>query len=181
MKKYYNEIEPMIRNTADEIESDNFGLINTADAILEMESKALTDEEMNYLFNLIDEESPEIIFKGAGNSYNWNSRLTNDINYETIEYNDTTYTILKVHNGRGDVRMGYTPEIILEGTIFELLEDTYFVGYLQIMGRGFEFYTTPFQEGLDVYDVENNDDVGEVYSIDVAGVKEEVWKLLGEI
>ena len=80
MKKYYNEIEPMIRNTADEIESDNFGLINTADAILEMESKALTDEEMNYLFNLIDEESPEIIFKGAGNSYNWNSRLTNDIN-----------------------------------------------------------------------------------------------------
>lgn len=179
MKKYYNEIAPMIRKTADAIESENFGLINTADVILNMENDALTDEEMNYLFNLIDEDSPEISFKGRGNTYNWSSRLTNDINFETFEYNGVEYTILKVHSGRGDVRVGYTPEIILEGNIFELMEDTYFMGHLYVDGRYFELFTSPFQEGLDVIDVNNgNNHLGTAYDIEEEYIKEEIRKLM---
>ena len=51
----------------------------------------------------------------CGNSYNWTSPLTHDINYEVYGYDmsSTVFIVIRVHK-TGDIRGNYTDEIIVK-------------------------------------------------------------------
>ena len=69
------------------------------------------EEYLEYLDNLCGLE--EI---NHDNSYNWNSNLSNDIDFITYKVGEEYYVKMMVHRGYGDIRCNYTDYCLLRFT-----------------------------------------------------------------
>ena len=100
--------------------------VNVQDLLDALKSHEITSDTMVEIFT-DDDEIEEIPFQKwlydysdmkcleCGNSYNWTSPLSHDINYEVYGYDmdSTVYIVIRVHK-TGDIRGNYTDEIIVE-------------------------------------------------------------------
>ena len=100
--------------------------VNVQDLLDALKSHEITSDTMVEIFT-DDDEVEEIPFQKwlydysdmkcleCGNSYNWTSPLSHDINYEVYGYDmdSTVYIVIRVHK-TGDIRGNYTDEIIVK-------------------------------------------------------------------
>ena len=102
-------------------------LINTFNVIIEI-SQQIDTYNLNQfgmyedsLIDLIEENYSEI---NHVNTYNWNSPLTNDLDFKIFQCDhdqDQYFVVMNVHNGYSDVRCGYNLQIgfFIEQKYFE--------------------------------------------------------------
>lgn len=92
----------------------------------------------------------------ADNTYNWNSPISNDINFE-IYKEDGYYICVRVHR-YGDVRCNYTDDIWFyfdnDYTFYELVSETTIYETVEIDGNTYNVDVNVFQEGFEVYDAD---------------------------
>lgn len=146
----------------------------------------LKEYEVDYLVSEYDEETDEyiesyiqntegyidyLLESGAkesrrDNSYNWNSNISNDIDFTIYELNGEYFVDLKVHKF-GDVRTNYTDNAILkfsrENEFIQVLFDCYKNENVTVGDASYNLEINPLSEGIEVYDIEKDEDVGTIY------------------
>lgn len=117
----------------------------------------------------------------CGNSYNWSSNISNDINFDIYKCNDEYYVVLKVHK-YGDIRTNYTDEVLLKFDsdcgFLNVLSDCYKLESVTVDGKDYSLYINPISEDIEVgYEGE---DIGTIYGsfYDEKGVVEEIKSLI---
>ena len=121
---------------------------------------------------------------GGDNTYNHGIRVQNDFNWTTFQLEDSYIVLLAFHIG-GDIRGNYTEFIALhfdyESEFLELMDDIpyeYNLSFtLNIEDRKFDI-TPIFDECLDVYDVENDENIYGIYESTDEEVKEQIKEKL---
>ena len=109
----------------------------------------------------------------SDNTYNVNGNISNDMYFHiyTNDYNECVYTVI-AFNRYGDVRGNYTDELLLKfDSEYDCMD--YFLGYddfscsvlntIIIDGKEYETTSNIFSESIQVYSLEEMDDIGEVY------------------
>ena len=109
----------------------------------------------------------------SDNTYNVNGNISNDMYFHmyTNEYDESVYVVI-AFNRYGDVRGNYTDELLLKfDSEYDCMD--YFLGYddfscsvlniITIDGKEYETTSNIFSERIQVYDIENMEDIGEVY------------------
>lgn len=109
------------------------------------------------------------------NTYNWNANISHDIDVAELEICGYTYMAIMVHR-YGDVRANYTDRFVVR---FDDVEEIlYLESRLQFKDIN-DRYTCDvdiFSEGYNVWDNDNQTDVGEFYEIEVADLLNEIGK-----
>ena len=103
------------------------------------------------------------------NTYNWNANISHNLDVAEAEINGYTYMAIMVHRF-GDVRANYTDRFVVR---FEDVEEIlYLESRLQFKDIN-DRYTCDidiFSECYNVWDNDNQTDVGEFYEIEVEGL-----------
>lgn len=117
----------------------------------------------------------------CGNSYNWNSHISNDINFDIYSYNDEHYVVLKVHK-YGDIRTNYTDEVLLKFDndygFWGVLSECYKLENITVDGKEYSLYIDPISDGMEVgYEGE---DIGSINGsfFDAKEIAEDIKSLL---
>ena len=123
------------------------------------------EEYLEYLDNLCGLE--EI---NHDNSYNWNSNLSNDIDFITYKVGEEYYVKMMVHRGYGDIRCNYTDYCLLrftgENEFLETVFECYDCKRLTIDGIDYLIDIYPTSEELQISMIDENgniDDIGYLY------------------
>lgn len=107
------------------------------------------------------------------NTYNWNANISHNIDVAELEICGYTYMAIMVHR-YGDVRANYTDRFVVK---FEDVEEIlYLESRLQFKDIN-DRYTCDidiFSECYNVWDNDNQTDVGEFYEIEVADLLNEI-------
>lgn len=107
------------------------------------------------------------------NTYNWNANIDHHIDVAELEINGYTYMAIMVHR-YGDVRGNYTDRFVVKfDDISEIYELNSRIQYKDINDR----YTCDidiFSEWYNVWDNDNQTDVGEFYEIEVVDLLNEI-------
>jgi hypothetical protein len=119
------------------------------------------------VINAFDNEDSSLEVVSSDNTYNWNSSIDHDINYNYVKFYDKDFIILKVHR-YGDVRGNYTEEAVVQMSMdefFEILFNECTV-YELITIDGFDYQLTIYatSDQIDVYNPHNNESF-EVYTV----------------
>lgn len=117
--------------------------------------------------------------KGHGyNTYNWDSPISNDIDYHCyMDKKDNYYIMLCVHLF-GDIRSCYTDYILLkfdyETEFHEVLEELRILYVLEYNGVLYDCQCSIFEEGVTVYDLLSGEYLFCALGIDEEDIKEEI-------
>lgn len=107
------------------------------------------------------------------NTYNWNANIDHNIDVAELEINGYTYMAIMVHR-YGDVRANYTDRFLVRfDSEYEWFDLESRMQYKDINDR----YTCDidiFTEWYDVWDNENQTNVGEFYEIEVEDLLNEI-------
>lgn len=107
------------------------------------------------------------------NTYNWNANISHNIDVAELEICGYTYMAIMVHR-YGDARANYTDRFVVR---FEDVEQIlYLESRLQFKDIN-DRYTCDidiFSEGYNVWDNDNQTDVGEFYEIEVSDLLNEI-------
>ena len=107
------------------------------------------------------------------NTYNWNANIDHNIDVAELEINGYTYMAIMVHR-YGDARANYTDRFVVR---FDDVEEIlYLESRLQFKDIN-DRYTCDidiFSECYNVWDNDNQTDVGEFYEIEVADLLNEI-------
>lgn len=126
------------------------------------------DEHEKRAINLILEHATN-----RWNTYNWNANISHNIDVAELEICGYTYMAIMVHR-YGDVRANYTDRFVVK---FEDVEEIlYLESRLQFKDIN-DRYTCDidiFSEYYNVWDNDNQTDVGEFYEIEVADLLNEI-------
>ena len=142
------------------------GLISIYNEETDSYEESYTENEEEYLEYL--ESVYGIKELHATNTYNWMANISNHINYTVYDCgNDKIYVELRVHR-YGDVRCNYTDTCLLEfddeyefnECLYECTKYESVTIYNKKYGLDISFYS----EGIEVYDIENDVEVGTLYN-----------------
>lgn len=142
------------------------GLITIYNAELDYCEDEYTEDAEEYLGYL---ESVYGIKELHGtNTYNWMANISNHINYNIYDCgNGKTYVELRVHR-YGDIRCNYTETCLLEfDDEYEFNECLYECNkYVSVTidNKEYGLDISFFSEGIEVYDIENDMEVGTLYN-----------------
>lgn len=102
----------------------------------------------------------------SDNSYNWNSSLSHDINFNEFEYeyDGEKYVAIMVHL-TGDVRANYSYYVILHCSFDDLLNVEFYPSI--DIGNNMIADLRWYSDTYSVYNYETNEDVGEFYISEV--------------
>ena len=160
--------------------------LNNKGYIMEIEDmqEELSELEINYnleKINAIEIFIDLLIDKGVidnnktkrDNTYNVNGNISNNmyIHIYTNDYDESVYVVI-AFNRYGDVRGNYTEELLLKfNSEYDCMN--YFLGYedfscsalntITIDGKEYETTSNIFSEGILIYDLEEMEEIGEVY------------------
>lgn len=101
----------------------------------------------------------------SGNTYNYNSPITNDMNYNIIKIGGYYYVLVMFHLG-GDIRGNYTDYLLLK---FEDVDDFFSINetyFTKGIGKRYDVDMNIFSEKYSVWDNFCGKDVGEFYEIE---------------
>ena len=141
------------------------GLISIYNAELDYYEEEYTEDAEEYLEYL---ESVYGIKELHGtNTYNWMANISNHINYNIYDCdNGKTYVELRVHR-YGDVRCNYTETCLLEFNdeyeFYECLYECDKYESVTIDNKEYGLNISFCSEGIKVYDIENDMEVGTLY------------------
>lgn len=118
-------------------------------------------------------------YSKADNTYNWNSPISNDINFEIYEA-DMYYVCVRVHR-YGDARCNYTDDVWFafnnDYTFYELVSETTIYETVEIDGNVYNVDINVFSEGFEVYN-SNGDYICTAYGYDendiIADIKDKM-------
>lgn len=124
------------------------------------------------------------------NTYNWGSPISNDIVFHSAyppgtynrsdELSEDEYLIIRVHRW-GDVRGNYSRDIMLRDNFFNWIynEDDIFSGSRLLVVDGHEYVVDfdIFSEEIRVWDPENSEDVGSIYTTDIDDAIESIYEI----
>lgn len=115
-----------------------------------------------------DLDIDSLTFIQADNTYNWNSPISNDFNFEVYQNEDGYCFKLSVHR-YGDVRCNYTDDVWFyfdnEYTFYELVGETTIYETVEIDGRCYNVDINVFSETMEVYN-DNGDYICSVCGYD---------------
>ena len=160
-----------------------------ADEMPEAEKNPYSFHENDFAENYIDylDELGYICYSnGKGeNSYNWNSPISNDIDF--TEYNslidDGVYVLFKVHR-YGDVRGNYTENCILhfdhDYEWFDAFDEVNRTEYIEIDGVKYAVEINFWRDSFEVYTEGDWDYLFDVYGCDKEEIIEEIKSKLAE-
>lgn len=114
-------------------------------------------------------------YSKADNTYNWNSPISNDVNFEIYEA-DMYYVCVRVHR-YGDVRCNYTDDVWFafdnEYTFYELISETTTYENVEIDENIYYVDINVFSEGFEVYDADG-EYICTAYGYDEADIIEDI-------
>ena len=107
------------------------------------------------------------------NTYNWNANISHDIDVAELEICGYTYMAIMVHRF-GDIRGNYTDRFVIK---FDNIDDIYYLESRTQHKDINDRYTCDidiFTEWYNVWDNDNQTDVGEFYEIEVVDLLNEI-------
>lgn len=108
------------------------------------------------------------------NTYNWNANISHDIDVAELEICGYTYMAIMVHR-YGDVRANYTDRFVVKfEDICDFHELENCIQYKTIMDGKYTCDINIFSEYYNVWDNDNQTDVGEFYEIEVEDLLNEI-------
>lgn len=150
---------------------------NVADNIMCCEVLDVLEELKKYEIDVSDEwienfkRNPKV--KGD-NTYNWNGNISNDLNLNYMENNDGEEIILIMVHLCGDIRGGYSDYFAVKfDSIYDFYELESATQMKDVNGHMVADLTI-FSEMYNVYDYENEEDVGSFYCLELEELLEEI-------
>ena len=136
----------------------------------------LKNYEVKFDSKEIESKAIELIEENATNTwntYNWCANISHNIDVAELEFDDYVYMAIMVHRF-GDARGNYTDRFVVK---FDNIDDIYYfesrTQYKDINDR----YTCDidiFTEWYDVWDNDNQTNIGEFYEIEVKDLLDEI-------
>lgn len=151
---------------------------NVRDNVMCCEVLDLLEELKEYEISVSDEWIEEFInnplTKGM-NTYNWNAKISNDLNIDYMEFNkDKEVIMLIMVHLHGDIRGGYSDYFVVQfDSMYEFyeLEST---RQNKDVNENMVADLTIFADTYNVYDYEKQDDVGEFYCLELEDLLKEI-------
>lgn len=153
---------------------------NVKDNVMCCEVLDLLDELKEYEIEVSDEwieefkANPDV--KGA-NTYNWNGKISNDLNIDYIgSDNKETIMLIMVHL-HGDIRGGYSDYFVVK---FDSMYEFYELANTRQskdVNENMVADLTIFSDTYNVYDYEKQEDVGEFYCLELEDLLKEIEKI----
>lgn len=152
---------------------------NIKDDVLICDVLPLLESLKEYEIEISNSEIEEYLkseYYSAENTYNWNARISNDLDWKIYKKDNSNIAIIMVHL-YGDIRCGYSDYFVISmgeyDSLIELFSYEDFdstIGYKELNENYIADYDM-FSEYIMVYDKDGNE-VGEFYEIE----KEELLK-----
>lgn len=111
----------------------------------------------------------------SGNTYNWNGKISNDLNFDYIEFNEgeEVKMLIMVHL-YGDIRGGYSDYFVVSfDSICEFYELEN-VTQTKTINENMVADLNAFSDTYNIYDYEKQDDVGEFYCLELEDLLKEI-------
>ena len=138
----------------------------------------LKEYEVKFDTDEYEERTIEFIVEHATNrwnTYNWNANISHNIDVAEFDFNGCyIYMAIMVHR-YGDSRANYTDRFVVK---FEDVEEILYLEsrmqYKDILDGKYTCDIDIFSEGYNVWDNDNQKDVGEFYEIEVTDLLNEI-------
>lgn len=141
---------------------------NVLDLLYELKDYEIETFDTEKSIDLVVEHA-----KFRWNTYNWNANIDHNIDVAEMEINGYTYMAIMVHR-YGDVRGNYTDRFVVKfDDISEIYELNSRIQYKDINDR-YICDIDIFSEWYNVWDTDNQTEVGEFYEIEVADLLNEI-------
>lgn len=151
---------------------------NVKDDVLCCEVLDILNELKEYEINVTDEWIDNFKYNNnlnGGNTYNWNSNISNDLNFDYIENNNEVIMLIKVHLF-GDIRCGYSDYFVVKFDDVCQFYELDSVTQTKNIGNNMVAFLDVFREEYNVYDYEKGYDIGYFYALELSDLLEEIKK-----
>ena len=168
-------LENLLNYEITELEYEEYDEVND-DYIIKEFSNAF-----DYLDYLDDVSEIDYYNSNSDNTTNWNSPISNDINFTIYEKIDGYYIVeCRVHR-YGDIRTNYTDTFLLEFTheveFLEVLSESNLYEYIEIEGVTYDYVIDIFSDGIEVNSLDGSY-IGSVCAYDMEELKQEIKNLV---